>query len=491
MRVSAETFSIVPKAGGVGQSATAAPVERVCGGLQTTVTLLEDDRSRFCIISSHAVTHFYRFCNVLRSAVGRVLEIDPSHVLCFSSHNHCAFHAFNPSHPLAEYGRPKNHAVLAMEDLTAEGRMMLESACQSAAKLPKKLQEAEIQWALGHERRISYNRKGYRVDGSSYMIREEDRLRLGTDFNGDIDDEAPVIAFVSTDGKPICFLTCFTGHPATAYHPEHPVLFGEYPQIACEDLSAAHGGVPVGFLQGCGGDVNAKGVQGHKPIEQSLADATRYGHYLGETYRNAARSLMRCRTQDLGLLLQSVRLPFAGVPPLAELDAQIADLRQFIDRCGNGDSDTQVCQGLNFPSNMTPRYRAALVEPLLKWARWARSFHERNRLDEAPTGVEVQIAVLRLGEVGIVGLPCEPFDAIGRRIKRNSPCALTLACGYMNDDDVFYVPDSGNNGDREYQSAFYRYTTSLLPYAQPAGDALADRGVEILRKMATLSSAVT
>jgi hypothetical protein len=44
----------------------------------------------------------------------------------------------------------------------------------------------------------------------------------------------------------------------------------------------------------------------------------------------------------------------------------------------------------------------------------------------------------------------------------------------MNDNGIAYLPDSGNNGDVEYMSSFYRYTTSMLPYAHPAGDHLAD-----------------
>ena len=40
--------------------------------------------------------------------------------------------------------------------------------------------------AVGRERRISYNRKGRRADGTTYFMREEDRLLLGRDFCGDI-----------------------------------------------------------------------------------------------------------------------------------------------------------------------------------------------------------------------------------------------------------------------------------------------------------------
>jgi hypothetical protein len=37
-------------------------------------------------------------------------------------------------------------------------------------------------------------------------------------------------------GQTIAALTQFTGHPVTAYHPERPVVFGEWPQVACDAL---------------------------------------------------------------------------------------------------------------------------------------------------------------------------------------------------------------------------------------------------------------
>jgi len=44
-----------------------------------------------------------------------------------------------------------------------------------------------------------------------------------------------------------------------------------------------------------------------------------------------------------------------------------------------------------------------------------------------------------------------------------------------------YITDAPNTGDREYTSAFYRYTRFRPPLAKPAGDVLADRAVEVLK----------
>jgi hypothetical protein len=484
MKVSADTFSFTPAPDNPGLSLTGKPVERIYGPLQTTLTLIEDGDQRFCILTTHVFTHLYRYSNVLRPAIAAVLNILPSHVLCFSSHNHCAPLAFNPAHKLAGTSQLHGDQLLSTDDLTPAGQTLLDLACRTASKLPAGLRNATIRSARGHERRISYNRKYHRADGSTCMLREEDRLLLGADFNGDVDDDAFVIGFFDDEEHPISLFASFCAHPATAYNPEYPVFFGEFPQVACDDLSAAYNHVPVGFLQGCCGEINAKGTNGFKPPDQSVTDATRFGHLLGETFIHAAgRQFVRSTRHDAAMALCNIHLPFAGVPPLAELDAQIADIKAFITRCEKNDPDTNICQSQNFPSHMTPKYRATLMKNLLNWAQWARGFHETGRIDLAPKGADLEIAVVRLGDVAIVGLPCEPFDAIGRQIKRASPCPITIPCGYMNDDYIGYIPDSGNNGDLDYQSAYYRYTTCMLPYAQPAGDLLAEQAIQLLRSM--------
>lgn len=484
MKVAAETFAILPKLGSEGRSLSAAPVERIFSPLKTTVTLIESGGERVCLISSHFMTHYYYFSNLLRQRVSEKLGLPMERVLDFSSHNHCTVKLVEQQY---QFGRRNRDLWMDPAELSDEGRELIDRAADIAEKLPDRLEAVEVRWGLGHERRISHNRKGHWADGSTYLMREIDRLKLGEDFNGDIDDDAAVVGFFGPDDKPRCFLTWFTAHPVTAFNPEHPVVFGEFSQVACDLLSDTFDGVPVGFLQGCAGDVNSKGLLADKPIEQSVRDATYYGHCLAQTWLDAISRPTVSESQSLGFAKRIVELPFTDVPPVEELESSIADMQRFMERCDSGDPDTETCQGLNFPPNMSPNYRGLLVKPLLEWAQWARAFHTENRLGEAPKSAEFEVASIRVGDVGVVGLSCEPFDGIGRQIKRGAPTALTLPCGYMHDTCLAYVPDSGNNGDKEYMSAFYRYTTSLLPYANPAGDRLAEVGVEQLNSLTGVS----
>src|SRR5690606_20261484 len=100
------------------------------------------------------------------------------------------------------------------------GEEMLAQLREHAKRLPGLLQAVTVWWAEGSEGRITYNRKGRRADGSSYLMREEDRDLVGADFNGDIDRQAPVVLLKNGKGETVAALAQFTGHPVTCYHPE-------------------------------------------------------------------------------------------------------------------------------------------------------------------------------------------------------------------------------------------------------------------------------
>ena len=107
-----------------------------------------------------------------------------------------------------------------------------------------------------------------------------------------------------------------------------------------------------------------------------------------------------------------------------------------------------------------------------------------GKADTVPRHLEVELYVLRLGDVGIVGMPFEPFQGIGRQMRAGSTLPLTIPCGYTNVSHG-YLTDAPNTGDGEYMSAHYRYSRFRPPYQKPAGDVLAIQAIEILNRFAT------
>ncbi len=482
LKVAAETFALMPRAGSEGRTLLGNTASTIFMPLKSTIVLLEQGDEKLVLLTSHLMTHYYRFSNILRRHVAAALGLDRARVLVFSSHNHCSVKLNRQQY---SFGLSEHDVELPDEELTPEGAELVHSYVAAAKRLPNQLQAVQVRYGRGHERRISHNRKGRRADGSTYLMREEDRLTLGVDFHGDIDDDAFVVGFLNGKNQPVCFLTQFTAHPVTAFHCDHPVVHGEFPQVACDDLAAAFGNVPTAFLQGCAGDINSKGLLSTKTAQENARDAERYGHCLGETFIKIARELKPSERDDLDLVWRWVAVPFKDVPPAEELRARLAAVEGFLQRCAAGELDsTRACDGLNFPTNMTVPYRQALIAPVKRWLEWALSFHTQQRLDQAPREVSIHMAALRIGDVGIVGMPCEPFLGIGRQIKQAAPLPLVLPCGYMNDTSIAYVPDGPNCDDAEYMSQFCRYTTSLLPYRRPAGDCLATAAVQMLSQLA-------
>ena len=105
-----------------------------------------------------------------------------------------------------------------------------------------------------------------------------------------------------------------------------------------------------------------------------------------------------------------------------------------------------------------------------------------SREGNCPTeSLPLPLQVVALGEAAIVTIPCEAFSSIGIRIRKQSPFQVTIPAAYSN-GSLGYIGASEDVGDREYMSAFYRYTRRP-PFARPAGDAIVHKAVELLEKV--------
>lgn len=395
----------------------------------------------------------------MRARLARHLGTPVERTIHSSTHNHSSFH----------------DKVLDQED-SPFAKSYFAGVDRSAQALAARFTEVRCWWGVRQERTVTYNRKGRRADGTTFFMREEDRVEQPPDYVGVIDDRATVVRLDDTRGRPLALITHFTGHPVASYNLEEAVINPDYCGYALRDLTSQFGSPrPVGFfLQGCAGDISCKHMFGGD------AKARELGGRLGVTLRAAARDAQPISSPRLTFTHGAAQVPFAALPSLDQLRGDREELEAFVRRCETGSPDTLRVLGYNFSGTMRQNYRKRLAEPLLRWTNWA--IEQRGKGIERPRQtLPVYVQVVTLGDVAWVLMPMELFVGIGLEIRKRSPFPCTVPVAYTNKVYPNYLGRAEDVGDREYMSAFYRYSL-LPPYAKPAGDVIVDKAVELLTR---------
>jgi hypothetical protein len=473
LRVSAETFSVTASVGDPTAGRTGARISAVHSDLKSTIVLLDDGYTQLAIVASPLPVEVTEMRAAIVATLAETLGLNAAQIFSISSHDHCVPNCVDDG--LTYWS--KKPGIVRPGTLNPLGRSFMAQLEASALRLKAKLTPVTIEWGKAEEKRVTFNRRGRRPDGKSYFIREEDRLLLDPSYIGEIDPEAMVVIFRDEAKAPVAALAFFTGHPVTAYNPEKMIMWGEWPQVACERLSAHLQGAPVAFLQGCTGNINSKYMLGGT-VEQSR----QLGEFLGESFIKAAQSTTPSQRNDLNRSVATVHIPLAPLPSVEALEKDLKEIDAFIQRGNANDPEALTCVGMNFPKALTPPYRAKLVDMVRPWFVSALEAHREGRAHLAPKTLPLEIMVFRLGDVGLVGMPFEVFVQTGLKIKREANLPCVLPCGYTN-GAYGYIPDASAVADREYMAGFFRYTANRPPYASPAGDAAATEAVRLLAEL--------
>ncbi len=97
---------------------------------------------------------------------------------------------------------------------------------------------------------------------------------------------------------------------------------------------------------------------------------------------------------------------------------------------------------------------------------------EKQHLDD-----EVEVMVIRLGNLAIVGLPGEIFCELGIRIREESSADYTIIIELAN-DAIGYVPDENGYGQGGYED-----TPGSMNYKKGSGEKLVNSALKQISQL--------
>jgi hypothetical protein len=355
--------------------------------------------------------------------------IPPDNIFVAATHTH-----FGPS-PEAGYDVPREDAFMAR----FAGRVA------DAVKLAQnRLRPAMIGHASAGCPGEVFNRRYWMKDGS--VITNPGRRPEVVRPAGPTDPEVGVLMVLDRERNPIAALANYALHYVGPGRGGHDVISADYFGVFDRALQRCAGREFVAImLNGCCGDVNNIDVFGPEreyPYDHYQVD--RVANVVAGAAHTACNSIHRYDPQaPLAVATDTLTIRRDGVTAK--------------ERLAQPDSKEQARQ-------------ATCADPT--WLKATRVLE----LAETPLERPAPIQAMRVGEVGLVGLPGEIFVEIGLQIKAGSPFPRTLV-GELANGFVGYVPS-----DTAYDQGSYEVYTSVIP--RHTGAKMAEAGLRLLAKLA-------
>ena len=442
-RAGAATSNVTPWLGlSMNGGMTDNPVKHVHDELHARAIVLDDGKTRlaFVVVDSCMVPR-----EVVTAAKRRVRErtgIDPAHVMISATHTHSAptaRPAFQ-SNPDEEYPR-----FLAVRIADAVERAV------------NNLAPAEVGWGMGKNPEHVFNRRWKKAPGTippDPFGKSSDRVQMNppgggkdlTEPAGPVDPEVGVLAIKTPKGRPMALLSAYGLHYVGGVPHGHASAdyYGVFADRVAQRFAVQACDPPfvAAMANGASGDVNNINFRSGSPPRAPY-----------EQIRRVADDLA------------------------AEV-ARVAEGLAYHDRVTLDARAAEMTLGVRKPTARDVARAEAILEaakgkPLVSLEQiYAR---ETVMLATYPAEVPVTIQALRVGELGILAIPCEVFAEIGLEIKARSPMKETftieLANGYNG-----YLPTRGQHDLGGYET--WRARSSYLEV--DAAERIVETGLRLL-----------
>ncbi|MBM3784977.1 MAG: hypothetical protein FJW30_11495 [Acidobacteria bacterium] len=302
---------------------------------------------------------------------------------------------------------------------------------------------------------------------------------VGRNPEGLVDRDLVVVRIDRADGSPLAVLMNFQCH-GTVMAWDNQLISPDWIGNARRTVESALPGALALFFQG------AAGNQG--PVEGFTGDlsvAHRLGAILGHQAAALALETSTVRREPnmeghVESTAYIAKQPFRVSGP-RESTLRFATRIVEVERRKFTAADINEMESLaNDSKKRADELRAANDAQRLQMveARWRR-YRDLAAQRKAPAGdgpIPVRIQALRIGEIVIVAMPGEPFAEIGLAVKKASPFAFTLFCGYSSGEGGEYMPIAS-----EYPHGGYE--VERTPYGPSAADTVVKAAIDLVKSL--------
>lgn len=406
LRAGAAISNITPELGGVIVGGfNQLPSTHIHDELHARCLVLDNGETRMAIVVCDLLGIAREVCDAARSLIHAENSIPEEHILICATHTHSATSAlgrnrFAYNQPLDEYQK-----------------FLIRRIADGVRRAANNLAPAKIGWAVGREPNHVFNRRWLMKPGSippNPFGETNDVVRMNPPREskdlvkpaGPTDPEICFVAVESPEGRPIALLANYSLHYVGGVPDGH--ISADYFAVFCDRmqqlLKADRQDPPfVAMLSnGTSGDINninfAKGGEPRKPYEKMQAVA-------GDVAQAALKAYKTIKFHDW--------VPLGGQLQLVEM-------------------------GIRHPTPEQLKRAQAIVGSTEKPSKYKTLEHiyaERTlRMNEYPPTLPMPVQGLRIGDLGIAGLPNEIFCETGLELKRRSPFkpsfTMEIANGY-------------------------------------------------------------
>lgn len=436
--VTPNTFPISVNGGMSDRKATSAhdPLHARC-------LVVDDGTTKVALVVVDSCMIPRELIDAAKAKAEKKTGIPTSHILISATHTHTA-----PTLSGVFQSDPDEGYVRFLTDRIAEG----------IEKAHARLAPAKASWGGAAEPNQVFNRRWKMkpgVDNVDPFGRTTDKVKMNPGYQnpglfepaGPIDPEVSVLSIRTPDDKPLALYANYSLH----YVGDLPALSADYFGVFGDRIGGLLGETDPGFVgilsNGTSGDVNNINFGGPPPGKRVP----------GEQSRVVAEAVGMAAKKAAGAANYRGDVTLA----VAEKEIELGVRKPTAEELARAEAILQKAMGRELKG----------VEEI-----YAR---ETVLLAKYPDRVKLKIQAIRVGELGIVAIPCEVFTEIGLEIKKTSPLKRTFTVSLGNGYNG-YLPTPAQHALGGYET--WRARSSYLEVQ--ASDAILKTAMELLGMVA-------